>query len=167
MKSKQIRFAGYGPSWNGKDAMSGDNIVLVQDDVQESRRRQQGLEEYSIGLNLVNNQLKYTKINKDGLRYPLCMHGKPSDGSNNAINITPANPSRVLKQKRKNKQKKMQLQKKKNLKKLHKKKKNRKRNKNTSNRKGRQNDPGVDVCLATGDDNIIVKLPLNFMAFPS
>ena len=153
MKSKQIvskrctRFAGYGPSWNGKDAMSGDNIVLVQDDVQESRRRQ-GLEEYSIGLNLVNNQLKYTKINKDGLRYPLCMHGKPADGTNNAINVTPVNPSTMLKQKRKNKQKKIQLKKKKNLKKLRKKKKNRNRNNKTSNRRGRQ---GVDVCLATGN----------------
>ena len=82
------------------------------------------------------------------------MHGKPADGTNNAINVIPAaNPSTRLKQKRKNKQNKIQLQKKKNLKKLRKKNKKGKKNNKTSNRRGRQCNPGVDVCLATGYDD--------------
>lgn len=145
------QLAGYGPSWNGKDEISGDNIVLVQDDVQESRRRQE-LDDSSIDLKLVNDQLKYTKINEDDLRYPLCLHGKPADGTDSAINVKPTNRSFRMKQKGKNKQKKLKLLRKKNLKKIRNKNNKRKNHKKQSNRRGRQNDcTGVDICTATGD----------------
>ena len=82
------------------------------------------------------------------------MHGNPADGSNSAINVTPANPSSRLKQKRKNEQKKLKAKKNKNLKLLNKKKNKRKRkNKNSSSRRGRQvctcdDTPGIDHCIA-------------------
>jgi hypothetical protein len=66
--------------------------------VQESRRRQE-LEDFSIDLKLVNDQLKYTKINEDDLRYPLCMHGKPADGTDSTINVKPTNQNFRMKQK--------------------------------------------------------------------
>ena len=83
------------------------------------------------------------------------MLGNPADGSNSAINVTPANPSSRLKQKRKNEQKKLKIQKNKIFKLLNKKKNKRKRkNKKPSNRRGRQvctcDTPGIDHCLAGG-----------------
>ena len=141
------QLAGYGPSWNG----TNDNIVLVQDDVQESRRRQE-IDNFAIDLKLVNDQLKYTKINEDDLRYPLCMHGKPADGTDSAINVKPTNLSLRMKQKGRNKQKKLKLQRKKNLKKIHN-KNNKRKNQKPSSRGRRQADcTGIDTCAVTGDN---------------
>ena len=84
-------------------------ITLTQRVSLSSRKRQEILSDFCADFRLnENKQIEYNQISCQEKRKPLCMAGKPADGSANSINVVQT--SKRFKKKRKmKKQKKIKL----------------------------------------------------------
>ena len=97
--------------WCGKDGCSSrlDKQITLTQRVSLSKKRQEILSDFCADFRLnENKQIEYNQISCQDKRKPLCMAGKPADGSANSINVVQT--SKRFKKKRKmKKHKKIKL----------------------------------------------------------